>query len=125
MESLLRRERLIVGGCLVAVVVLSWLYLLHLKAAMVMSGMDMPGMVMLDTQEWGAITLLLLFVMWAVMMVGMMTPAAAPVLVLFAAAQARRSERGASSMMPRFCFRYRSTTLPGVTGDPLRHSSMA
>ena len=78
MGLLLRRERLIVCGCLVAIVVLSWLYLLHLKAAMDMSGVNMPGMVMLDTQEWGATTVLLLFVMWAVMMVAMMVPSATP-----------------------------------------------
>jgi predicted metal-binding membrane protein len=91
LESLLRRERLIVGGCLVAVVVLSWLYLLHLKAAMDMSGMDMPGMVMLDTQEWGAITLLLLFVMWAVMMVAMMVPSATPMIFAFLSLNQSRS----------------------------------
>jgi predicted metal-binding membrane protein len=81
--SLLRRERLIVCGCLAAMVVLSWLYLLHLKAAMDMSGMNMPGMVMLDTQEWGATTVLLLFVMWAVMMVAMMVPSATPMILAF------------------------------------------
>ena len=43
-----------------------------------MSGVNMPGMVMLDTQEWGATTVLLLFVMWAVMMVAMMVPSATP-----------------------------------------------
>jgi predicted metal-binding membrane protein len=91
LESLLRRERLIVGGCLVAVVVLSWLYLLHLKAAMDMSGMDMPGMVMLDTQAWGAITLLLLFVMWAVMMVAMMVPSATPMIFAFLSLNQSRS----------------------------------
>ena len=91
MESLLRRERLIVCGCLVAIVVLSWFYLLHLKAAMDMSGMDMPGMVMLDTQAWGATTVLLLFVMWVVMMVAMMVPSATPMILTFLTVNQKRS----------------------------------
>ena len=81
METILRRERLIVGGCLAAIVVLAWVYLLHTK--MTMPEMDMPGMVMVDVQKWGAITVLLLFVMWAVMMVAMMLPSATPMILAF------------------------------------------
>lgn len=91
MESILRRERLIVCGCLAAMVVLSWLYLIHLNTAMDMSGMNMPGMVMLDTQPWGAVTVLLLFVMWAVMMVAMMVPSAAPMVLAFLTVNQNRS----------------------------------
>jgi predicted metal-binding membrane protein len=91
LETLLRRERLIVCGCLFVMVVVSWLYLLHLKAAMDMSGMNMPGMVMLDTQEWGATTVLLLFVMWAVMMVAMMVPSATPMILAFLTVNQSRS----------------------------------
>ena len=91
METLLRRERLIVCGCLLAIVVLSWLYLLHLKTAMDMSGMNMPGMVMLDTQPWGATTVILLFVMWAVMMVAMMVPSATPMVLAFLTVNRNRS----------------------------------
>jgi len=61
-----------------------------LKAAMDMSGMNMSGMVMLDTQEWGATTVLLLFVMRAVMMVAMMVPSAAPMVLAFLAMNHRR-----------------------------------
>jgi predicted metal-binding membrane protein len=91
LESLFHRERLIVCGCLVATVVLSWLYLLHLKTAMDMSGMNMPGMVMLDTWPWGATTVLLLFVMWAVMMVAMMVPSATPMILAFLTVNQSRS----------------------------------
>ncbi len=83
MESILRRERLIIGSCLAALVTLAWLYLLHSKAAM--PGMDMPempGMVM-PGPPWGAVTLLLLFAMWTVMMVAMMVPSAAPMVLAF------------------------------------------
>ena len=84
----LRRERLIISGCLAAVVVLSWLYLIHTKAAM--PDMDMPGMVMLDLHEWGPATVLLLFVMWSVMMVAMMVPSATPMILAFVTVNQRR-----------------------------------
>ena len=86
METILRRERLIIGGCLAAMVVLAWWYLFHTKTSMPgmdMAGMDMPGMVMPGLQTWGAGTVLLLFVMWAVMMVAMMLPSATPMLLAF------------------------------------------
>ena len=91
MESVLRRERLIVGGCLTAIVSLSWLYLLHLKSSMGMSGMNMPGMVMLDTQRWTGIDVLFLLVMWAVMMVAMMVPSATPMIFAFLTVNRTRS----------------------------------
>jgi predicted metal-binding membrane protein len=46
---------------------------------------------MLDTQEWGVNTILLLFVMWAVMMVAMMVPSAAPMILSFLTVNQRRS----------------------------------
>ncbi len=69
-------------------VVLAWLYLFHTKMAM--PEMDMPGMVMLDFHEWGPTTVLLLFVMWAVMMVAMMVPSAAPMILAFLTVNQRR-----------------------------------
>ena len=88
MDTVLRRERLIISGCLAAVVVLSWLYLVHTKAAM--PGMDMPGMVMVDFQRWGPITVLLLFVMWTVMMAAMMLPSATLMILAFVTVNQRR-----------------------------------
>jgi predicted metal-binding membrane protein len=88
LEAILRRERLIIGGCLAATVVLAWLYLFYTKTAM--PGMDMPGMVMLDLSKWGPTTVLLLFVMWTVMMVAMMVPSAAPMILAFVTVNERR-----------------------------------
>jgi predicted metal-binding membrane protein len=87
-ETILRRERLIVGGCLAAMVALAWIYLLHTK--MTMPDMAMPGMVMVDLHEWGAADVFLLFVMWAVMMVAMMVPSAAPMILSFVTVNQRR-----------------------------------
>jgi predicted metal-binding membrane protein len=89
----LHRERLIIGGCLAAMVILAWLYLFHTKTAMPgmdMTGMDMPGMVMLDLSKWGPATVLLLFVMWTVMMVAMMVPSATPMILTFLSVNQRR-----------------------------------
>jgi predicted metal-binding membrane protein len=88
LETILRRDRLIIGGCLAAMAVLAWLYLFHTKTAM--PDMDMPGMVMLDLHEWGLTTVLLLFVMWTVMMVAMMVPSAAPMILAFLTVNERR-----------------------------------
>jgi len=57
-----------------------------MMAAMGMT-MDMP---------WTAADVFFTFVMWAVMMVGMMAPSASPMLLLFAATRAGRGERGVS-----------------------------
>jgi predicted metal-binding membrane protein len=59
--------------------------------------MDMP---------WTAADLFFTFAMWAVMMVGMMAGSAAPVLLLFAAAHARRGERGVRLAVPMFGLGY-------------------
>jgi len=74
-------------------VLVAWLYLLQAKTAMPdmdMSGMDMPGMDMPGLHEWGVTTVLLLFVMWAVMMVAMMVPSAAPMILAFLTVNQRR-----------------------------------
>jgi predicted metal-binding membrane protein len=42
LEALLRRDRVVVGGGLVALIVAAWLYLLYLASAM--SDMAMPDM---------------------------------------------------------------------------------
>jgi predicted metal-binding membrane protein len=56
----------------------------------------MAAMGMTMRMPWTAADVLFTFAMWLVMMVGMMTPTAAPVLLLFAAAKAKRGEHGAS-----------------------------
>jgi len=74
-------------------VLIAWTYLLHSKVTM--ADMDMPGMVM----PWGAMGVLLLFVMWAVMMVAMMVPSAAPMILAFLTVNHRR-ETTASPLVP-------------------------
>jgi predicted metal-binding membrane protein len=91
------RDRILISTCLVVISVLAWVYLVHLDRQM-SSSMEhdtmMAQMGMAMDMPWTAADMFFTFAMWAVMMVGMMAGSAAPVLLLFAAAQARRTERG-------------------------------
>ena len=94
LEFLLRRDRYVVLAALLALTALAWAYLFWLVGNMtmqspdiIMSGMAMPGMVMdpkLTHAPLWPQELLLAFTMWAIMMVGMMTPSVAPVILLYA-----------------------------------------
>lgn len=85
LHHLLSRNGLIVGGALLALVLMAWAWLLsqpHVPMAD-MSGMDMPGMDM-DAGPWSSTYLAAAFAMWSVMMVAMMLPSAAPMILLHA-----------------------------------------
>ncbi len=79
------RDRWIMGGCLVLLVLLSWLYLAAMADAMdaMDTGRESHWMWLMPMGTWGASEFLLGFAMWAVMMVGMMLPSAAPMLFAF------------------------------------------
>jgi len=81
----------------VLIVALAWAYLIHLARQMSPSmeyDMRMAAMGMSTGMPWTLSDVFFAFVMWTVMMVGMMAGAATPVLLLFAAARAGRGERG-------------------------------
>ena len=84
----MRLERLIVWGSIAAMVALAWLYLFH--TASPMPGMDMSAMQMSGFYEWSFSAVMLLFLMWAVMMVAMMVPSAIPMIQGFLAVNERR-----------------------------------
>jgi predicted metal-binding membrane protein len=95
LETLLRRDRLIVASALVLIAALAWAYMLWLAADMSMGGMEMRGFRMVPAglgimapaaAPWSGVEFALVFVMWAVMMVGMMAPSAAPMILLYARA---------------------------------------
>ncbi len=90
-EALIRRDRAIAGAGLAGLVLLAWLYLLRMAGQM--GGMEMaPGMPM--PEAWGAGRFLLTFLMWALMMVAMMVPAASPMVLTFATINRRRAASG-------------------------------
>lgn len=100
LETVLRRDRTIVAGALATLIVFAWAYILWLAGSMDMAGtaadagmteMAMPGMIpdsssimAADVHTWSTAEFVFMFTMWAVMMVGMMTPSAAPVILLYA-----------------------------------------
>jgi predicted metal-binding membrane protein len=84
----------VVLGGLAAVIAGVWTYLL-LGAGVPMQQMDMGGgQVMVMPPEWTPGYAGLIFVMWAVMMVAMMLPGAAPTILLAAALDRHRGTTG-------------------------------
>src|SRR5262252_7441200 len=93
LETVLRRDRLVVAGALGVIAALAWGYVLWLAIDMDMGGMDMPEFRMIPAglglmtpidAPWGAIEFAFVFVMWAVMMIGMMAPSVAPMILMYA-----------------------------------------
>jgi predicted metal-binding membrane protein len=93
----LRRDRAVVVAALLILAGLAWAYVVWLAQGMAMPephaaempGMDMPDMDGMDVAAprisvWSPAELTLTFAMWAVMMVGMMAPSAAPIALLYA-----------------------------------------
>lgn len=73
-------------GALAGITLLAWLYLVDMAL-----GTD-AGAAM-ETQAWTARYAAMMFAMWVIMMVGMMLPAAAPVMLLHARVCRRRIDR--------------------------------
>jgi predicted metal-binding membrane protein len=98
LEAVLRRDRAVILAAIAVMALAAWAYLVYL--AREMGTMDekgamgmVPNMVMPHMQGWGAVELLLLFMMWAVMMVAMMVPSAAPLVLMFARANRQKGGR--------------------------------
>jgi len=89
LETVLKRDRMIVLGGLAGITALAWAYIGYLTWDMGRMDMTMD-MAMPRMQTWGVPDLVLLFVMWAVMMVAMMVPSAAPLLLMFTTINRRR-----------------------------------
>ena len=89
LSALLRRDRAVALGGLLAVAALAWGWLARMAGTMAPDAMAMP-----HRTAWGAAELLVLFPMWAVMMAAMMLPSAAPVVLLVAAANRTRRRDG-------------------------------
>jgi predicted metal-binding membrane protein len=104
-----RRDRLIITTCVLLTAGLAWAYLVRLGLRMsssVTSPTAMAGMGMRMDAPWQAADFVFTFTMWAVMMVGMMSATAAPVLLVFAASHARRVPSGRPTMSLLFGLGY-------------------
>jgi len=93
LEAVLRRDRAVVIAALAVITALAWADLLWLADDMAMGGMDMTGYRMIPAGRglmmpadapWQPIEFGYVFVMWVVMMVGMMLPSAAPMILIYA-----------------------------------------
>src|SRR5438270_2602431 len=95
LERLIRRDRALMSLGLAAIILLAWMYLVRETAAMNVMAAEArmhAAMGMADMRMWGASDWAGLFVMWAVMMVGMMLPSAAPMMLLVLGVYRRRGD---------------------------------
>lgn len=105
LERILRHERLIVLACLAAIAVLAWLFTLAGAGTgmspRAMTTWQFPPPVMPQANEgWAPGYWLTMLAMWWAMMVAMMTPSAAPTILLYARVvqHARRRGQGAAAV---------------------------
>ena len=93
LEGVLRRDRVVIAAALATIAILAWIYLLWLADAMTSMG-RMSGVMTPMTTPWTSMDFGFTFVMWAVMMVGMMTPSVAPTILLYAAVGRQAAAQG-------------------------------
>lgn len=92
LDTLLRRDRAVVLAALATVTALAWLYLVW--GGTQHTGGSAAAMADMNTAvRWSAADFLLMFLMWAVMMVGMMTPSVAPMLLTYSRVARNANER--------------------------------
>ena len=98
LESLFKRDRRILIAAIAVLTALAWVYLIWLARGMSMDsptmpdmpdmpGMDMGGMGSVLApmiRAWTPTDFAFIFLMWAIMMVGMMAPSAAPMILIYA-----------------------------------------
>ncbi|GMR12819.1 MAG: DUF2182 domain-containing protein [Gemmatimonadota bacterium] len=91
LPSLAGRDRAAILVALVGVTGLAWLYLVVTAAAMTggSGSMDMVAL-----RPWSLADAFLVFLMWAVMMVGMMVPSVAPTTMVYAAVARKAAREG-------------------------------
>jgi len=102
LEVILRRDRAIIVASVAALTALAWSDLVWLANDVAMDGMDMTGyrmipagraLMMPASSPWQPIEFAYVFAMWVVMMIGMMTPSAAPIILVYARAARQAAQR--------------------------------
>jgi len=96
------RDRIAILSALIGVSILAWAYVIYLWAKM--PAIDAGALVsMMELHPWTLADFVFMFVMWAIMMVGMMLPSAAPMTLLYAG-MVRKAERQGTPMAPTAAF---------------------
>lgn len=98
-EIIVKRDRLIVIVGLVAVVALSWFYILsgagmNMTIFEMMSINDDAPALLMQPAVWTSSYAFFMFFMWWVMMIAMMIPSASPMILLFAAINRKHRTEG-------------------------------
>ncbi|HEX2842799.1 DUF2182 domain-containing protein [Hyphomicrobium sp.] len=110
-EAILKRERLVIGLGLALLTALSWWWVLVGSG----TGMSVIAMTTWDfpppastgmAQQWSATYAIVMLLMWWIMMIAMMTPSAAPTILLYAHAYRHELKRGRirGATTPTFAF---------------------
>lgn len=98
-----RRDRIAIISGLLGVTALAWTYLIVMAMGMDVPTNGVAGRAALKVHPWKALDFWLMFLMWAVMMVGMMLPTAIP-MTLIHAAVGRKAARQGTSVAPSAAF---------------------
>ena len=93
LEYILKRDRFIVIGGMVIISLLCWWYIIYLYRQMVQMNMDSPFFAMPMTAHWAGSDFILMFLMWMIMMIAMMTPSVAPLILIFARVNRQRRQQ--------------------------------
>ncbi len=87
-----KRDRMVLGASVLLIITLAWLYLLNMAYGG--AGMEQGMSASLSAmQAWTVRDFVLMFIMWTVMMIAMMTPSASPILFLFAKLERQQRNR--------------------------------
>ena len=91
-NNLPKRDFLAIVFSLAAMTALSWIYLVSM--ARDMAGSHSCCLIATHLGKWSASYFWMMFLMWAVMMVGMMIPSAAPMILIYAAVARKARGQG-------------------------------
>jgi predicted metal-binding membrane protein len=109
LEAVLRRDRAVLLAALAALAILAWIYIIWIGAAMHGSGESAgsPHGSMMEHRSsadpsglapglapWSTADALIMLLMWLTMMIGMMTPSAAPMILIYARVGRRALDGG-------------------------------
>jgi predicted metal-binding membrane protein len=92
-EGHVKRDRFIIITGLLLIALLSWLYMVYLYRQMTYMDMNALFFAMPMTAKWTYIDFMLLFLMWLVMMIAMMTPSVSPLILVFAKINRERKQQ--------------------------------
>ncbi len=95
-------DRALVNVALLALCGLAWAYVLYLAWGMEHMEVGAGMVTMPRMTSWQAVDLALVFAMWAIMMIAMMLPSAAPMLLAFAALSRKLHEPSPSTELFAF-----------------------